>query len=65
MTNEELQGELVASLHETMQTLALVVFLSIKNHPDQEAVDNIKRVLTRARTCLKLAETEKANENRT
>jgi len=58
MTNEELQGELVSCLEETRRTLALVVFLSMKNHPDQEVVDDLNRVLTRARTCIQLAEKE-------
>lgn len=63
MTNEELQGELIASLHETMETLSLVVFLSIKNHPDQDAVDKIEAVLVRAKTALKIAENEERKKH--
>jgi len=43
------EKELVDSLQETARTLAFVVFLSLKNHPDQEAVDGINEVLTTAR----------------
>ncbi len=51
-TMNEQEKEVIESLKETMQTLAFVVFLSIKNHPDQDCVDNIERVLTRARACI-------------
>jgi len=47
MTDSE--KELVDALYKTSDTLAMIVFLSLKNHPDEEAVCIIGDVLTTAR----------------
>ncbi len=52
LDEEEQKKELIECLQETMRTLAFVVFLTTKNHPDQEAVADIERVLKRARSVL-------------
>jgi hypothetical protein len=46
--------ELHDSLQETMRALALVTFLSMRNHPDPEAVADLQAVLDRARAALLL-----------
>ena len=58
LKTEDIKQELIDCLHETRQTLALVVFFSLENHPDQEMVADIRRVLARSRKCLDDAKQE-------
>jgi hypothetical protein len=44
-----IENKLRASLQEVTRILSYVVFLSLKNHPDKEAVDIIENALKNAR----------------